>query len=631
VAGRSDVDALSRSFRSRILLLALLLVIGIAAAVWTGTRETGIGAPEDRRRIIVVTADSGIDYYDVLELGGFDIYVDELDDWLSTARAAAPESEVEGVALVLEHADRQGFALVVFEQPSALDWGELELEPPLDSIDRLSERDYAAVSVGDFAFPHRLSVDDPGDDPILRLPGYGALQAVFRQELISARETLERPTVAELQFEDAIKRAREMFERPAEFAATIAQAQASVEAELADGSGARTLLPMLATGTAMPTPDGGILLFHHELVLFSDNARTLELEVPTHMQLSWISPAAVSEGLETGAFEREPCTSLAGGALVMSEQPRIEAAADGSAVAIESPEGGAVVWRKREGQGCEWDSIAELDRVEGIVLAPRLPGADGPERSLAARVEQIGDASRVLVWTLGEGGLLDLHRVIQQTSHQFTAVAFVDDRHLAVTAVVDAGQPPEDRVYLLDRTRPDLYLSVPLEFFASGRRLRDVVALAPASDARGPDLLVTAQNVEGRLELIRVRVAADAWSELAATQPEPLAFGVEATMVSLTPTQLETELLTEAESLLGIDARPGALIVAAANGPRPAELTLFELETGDRRPLTDNWIRDYIPRLAGDGGYVTFVSLMRMSLAPEPFSVPRVLVLGAKK
>ncbi|HVI01806.1 MAG TPA: hypothetical protein VM869_23990 [Enhygromyxa sp.] len=634
MAGRGDVEALSRSFRSRILLLVLLLLLGLAAAVWTSLREAGIGAPEDRRRVMVVTDGSAIDYYAVLERGGFDVEVDELEDWLRAARAAAPESEADGVALVLEHADRQGVALVVFERPSdrdwsALDWVELELAP----IERLDEREYAAVSVGDFAFPHRLTMDEPGDDPLVRLPGHGALQAIFRQALISARESPERPSVAELQFEDATKLAREMVERPSGFAGAIAQARSSVEGLLDDGSGSRTLVPMLGTGTAITTPDGGLLLFHHELVIYSDDARTLELEAAAQMQLSWVSPAAVLEGIESGVFERSPCTSLAGGAISMAERPRIDTAADGSAIAIASPEGGATVWGKTEAPGCEWESVAEIDRMDGVVLAPRSAGSEAATRSLAARVEHSDDASRVLLWTVGEGGLLDLQRVIQQAQRRFSSIAFLDDRHLAVTsaAIDDGEQAPEDRVYVLDRSRPDLYLSVPVEFFAEGRRLRDVIAVAPASERAGPELIVTARNPLGQLELIHLRVGLEAWEAFASAEVDEAQFGVEGTMVSLTPAQLSGTILAEADSLLGVDVRAGALIFASDEGPRSGELMWVDLASGERRQLTDNWIRDYLPRLSSDGSYATFVSLMQVNLAPTPFSVPRVLPLRAKK
>jgi hypothetical protein len=176
-----------------------------------------------------------------------------------------------------------------------------------------------------------------------------------------------------------------------------------------------------------------------------------------------------------------------------------------------------------------------------------------------------------------------------------------------------------------------VYLSLPVEFFAEGRRVREVIALAPATEAAGPELIVTTQNLEGNFELIHVRVAAEAWAAFAGEPVIPVMeaeFGVEGSMVSLTPTQLEAEILAETQSVLGLAIGPGpSLIAAVESGPRPGELMLFDLVKGDRRLLTDNGIQDYLPRMSGDGSYVAFVSLMKVSLSPSPFSVPRVLAL----
>ncbi len=658
----ADVEALSRSFRSRIWLLVLLLGAGLGAALWSGTREAGIGAAEDRRQLLVVTGpDSRVDYHAVLEQAGFEIEVDDYDDWLAEARAAAPDSEAEGVALLLEHADRRGFALVVLEDPGARELAGLELEPAPADIEDFARRDYAALSVGDYAFPHRLSVDSPGEDPVLRLPGYGALEAVFGQELIGARADRERPTVEELQFEAAIARGREMFAGPRGFAERIAATRASVAAELDDGSGARSLVPPLHTGTAIPTPDGGVLVVHHALEIYSDNARSLDLEPAAEVALAWIGPEALAAGFASGEFERQPCASLAGAVVPLVELPGVAVAIDGSAIAIGSGDGDTIVWRKR-GPGCDWAPVAELERRAGLMLAPRFE----PGRSVAARVEQGPDAGRVLIYALpeapatgeppaklepgalvevepgaeqlgaGEGARIDGEILLAQAGRRLASLAFLDDRHLLAAserildAQADADADAEARVLVLDRDRPGLYLSVPVDFFAAKRRIRELLVLAGASADAGPELLIAAVNRHGRAELIRLRIAGEAWAEFVAqSSPAKPAqeFGVEGRMVSLTPAQLDAEILVELDEIYGVGVSDRALIYAAGDRLRPSELALVPLDGGAPRSLTDNSVRDYLPRFGPDGEFATFVSLARVSISAKSFSVPRVLRL----
>jgi hypothetical protein len=634
---RSDVEALSRSFRSRILLLALVIVAGLLAALWTATRKTGKGAAEDRRKIMVV-ADSRIDYYAVLERAGFEVEVARLDEWETEANG-----ENAGVAAVLELADERGFALVVFEAPAKFDFEGVDLEPGYATIEgwaeRRSEHDYAAVSVGDFAFPHRLSVDDPGPDPWVRMPGFGALQAVFRQPLISARNDPDRPTLDELQFEDAIKPGRHMVERPSAFAATVELARGSLAADLDDGSGALALLPTLATGSAIPTPDGGIVLLHHALVFYSTDARTLTLEAPAQMQISWLGPAAVARGLETGEFELESCPALAGGALAMAEAPRIEAALDGSAVAIGSSEAGATLWRKREG-GCAWEAVAELgslDSSDHVELAPRLAGGD---RILAGRVFEVKDRSWVSLSVLADepdaaAAEIEDVVVLAQTGRRFGALAFVDDQFFAVISDLQAepGTNPdrESRVYLLDHKRPGVYLSVPAEFFAEGRELGNVVALAPADEHGGPTLLVSAYERDGSTDLIHLRLGGEVWAAYLGESDVPA--DEEARMVSLTPEDLETVRVGEIDQRgrLGVSPRGERAVYEAVGRAWAGDIGLIDLTTGARGRLTDNDYRDYLPRFAADENIVTFVSLMRVRVSPKPFSVPRILSLPANE
>jgi hypothetical protein len=322
----------------------------------------------------------------------------------------------------------------------------------------------------------------------------------------------------------------------------------------------------------------------------------------------------------------------------LAELPRVAAAIDGSAVAIGSAEGSSIVWRKI-GPGCEWAPVAELERAEAIVLAPQL-GGDAITRSLAVAEERDPDRSRALIWALpdvvdaelGNGDRIESEILLEQVGRRFTALSFIDDRLLAGASerIPDPDNPDkETRIYVLDRTRPGVYLSVPVEFFAEGRTVLELITLAVPSEAAGPELLIAAVNRDGRAELIRLGIAADAWDSFVRAGPvEP---GVAGQIISLTDEDLDAEILVEVDKLYGVSVAAGSLLYAAADGLHPSELVHMNLDTRERRRLTDNRVRDYMPRLGPDGRYATYVSLMQVNISITPFSVPRVLVVNAQK
>ena len=361
------------------------------------------------------------------------------------------------------------------------------------------------------------------------------------------------------------------------------------------------------------------------------------------MQLGWLSPEAVAAGLVTGGFEPTACPSLAGGALTMAEVPRIEAANDGGAIGLGPAEGTLTVWRKTAAPGCEWIAAAELEPEGALVLAPGQAGA-GAGRSVAASAVATEDGARIEIWALPDAGtgvepaVLAPTRLLAHSHRRMAAPVFLDDRHLAVASeriVAERDDPREPRILVLDRERPGVYLSIPVDFFAPGRRVEELVAVReaePAGEAGSPSLIVVARGRLGQVELIRLRVADAAWAAFEATAAEPAGAaeaGVEGRLVSLIPEQVEAERLLEADRLFGVAAGPDVLVYVTGSGPRPSELVRFDLATRERRTLTDDRVRDYLPRVAADGSYSTFVSLQRVNISTTPFSVPRILGLAS--
>lgn len=645
-------------------MLVLLVAVGLGLAIWSGTRKEGRGAPEDRKRVMVVMAGGEVDYFAVLERGGFEIEVDSFEDWTEAAAATLPESELEGVALLLELADERGFGHVIFEAPAELDFGELEIEPAPSSVEDFASRDYAALSVGDYAFPHRLSVDDPGEQEILRLPGYGALQALFRQPQITAREEDGRPTVEELQYEADIRVAREMIARPADFEALIEGAGEKLVAALGEEPGVTMLVEPFQTGTPIPTPDGGLLLFRHELEVYSDDAQTLELDIGPRMHFDWIGPEQLARGGGEAGYEAEACASLAEGAVEMSDLPQIEAARDGSTLALTFGDTDTQIWRKQAGPGCEWRRVAEVPppssaRLGVGVLAPRLVGG---ESMLLARVEGRGGEARLRLWLDAEdpddddepaGGGAVLNEVEPGGSRTVELLAleqvdlglvrFVDGHRLAVLSsahldedeqparLVDAKRRAEHALHLVDRRRPGAHLRIPTEFFAPDRRLREFEVLDAGGPDRGPAFLISALNPDDEVELIELRVAAEAFADLdarlAAAREEDEGEGAdERELLTLTPEDLEVRVLLTRSSLFELVLSPdkSRLAFGFIDGPAPSELAVVELDGGEPRVLTDNEVRDYLPRFTADGRRLAFASLTRVWISQVPFSVPRI-------
>lgn len=656
--GSADVEALDRSFRSRILLLGLVCAGGIGLAVWEATREVGTGAPEDPRRVLVVTPDqrSGDDVYlRLFDRAGFVAEVDGLVGWENRARDYVADADVEGLALVLEFADLGGYGFVVLERPGEFEFGALELEPSIAEIEDFAARDYAVLSVGDLAFPHQLSVDEVGEDPILRVPGFGALQAIYRQPRLAAdREILvERPTVEELKLEDAIGRGRQLLDASLGFPRLVAQVVAAQREALAD-EGVRELVAPLHTGSPLPIAGGGALLLHHELVVFSEDAQTLDLDGGERLRLDWLSPAALASP-EGGPPAAEPCRDLHGGELRLDRHPSFEISRDGRFLAITTlreatrgePERTASrLWQRLDEPGCRFVELGELPPLEAGEshigkLAPA-SAEPGPERPILARIQQSegGGHSLLRVWTTPSAAAWapTPTRLLELDDFELRLPTFLDDHRLACLSTAvdpDAALPGfgADYLHVVDRRRPGTHLRIPAEFLGVGWRLRDL-AWQPRPQEAGPwnlHLLLVADDDEGRSHLLELalvpEVAAAIDRDLGGGEPVP---GEAASgLLTVAPDQLVVhDLLGEASVLdLAVDptGRNLALVVRDPIGG-DSEVALFDRASGSLRTLTHNDLRDYLPRFTSEGQLV-FSSLMTVSISSRTFTVPRAVSL----
>ncbi|MFV8748942.1 hypothetical protein ACNOYE_00165 [Nannocystaceae bacterium ST9] len=645
--GSSDVEALDRSFRSRILLLGLLCVAAIGLATWSGMRDAGTGAAEDPRRVMIVTAEarSGLDYYPRLfERAGFVVEVEGLAGWEARARDYVADEDVQGLALVLEFADLGGYGFVVLEQPSAFDLDGLELEPTPDEIEDFAARDYAVLSIGDLAFPHRLSVDDPGEDPLLRVPGHGALQAIYRQPRLALdRELLvERPTVDELKLEDAIRFGRKLVDAPAGFPAMIDQVVISEKAALS-GDAAKALVEPLHTGSPLPIAGGGALLLHHELVVYSDDAQTLELDGSDRLAIDWLSPEALEAGDPGLAV---PCRDLLEGEVRLDRRPSFEVSRDGRVLAITTEREGSRAWRKLDEPGCRFVALGELPEREAGEphfgeLAPDSDSALalGEARSVLARIGQVGEDTRLRLWTTSGETWAPREQVLLELGEaELRMPTFLDDRRIALlsrtlAASTDTPAVPADALHVVDRRRPGAHLRIPAEFIGEGVQLRELAWLPrPSASAWNLGVLVTAIEGAGEVRVLELALTDEAAARLdlalAVVEPEAVEPGPDAlpgpALETIAPEELLVRSLVERDDLLGVAVDPRGRWLALVVG---SELALYDRELETTRMLTDNGLRDYLPRFTDDGRALVFSSLMRVWISGRTFTVPRAIAL----
>lgn len=693
MAAGKEVDALAGGFRARALLLSVLVLGGIGAAVWDHTREHGIEEAEQRHRVRVVTAEPGIDYYAVLERGGFEVEFDSYESWLDKAHAAREDSELEGVALLLEHADAEGIGYLIFESPGTRDFSGLELEPAPTDIEDFGEGGYAALSVGDLAFPHVLSVDDPAAAELVRLPGYGALAAVFGQPSLLARADDERPTVPELQHEHRIERGQQMAERPASFAAALDNAGQEIAASFETGPArAPAVVPPWTTGSAIFDPSGGLLVVSHALEIYSEDATRLDLHPAPRMRFDYLGAKQIDALLAGGELDvasgLAPCESLMGGGVDMAEAPRLEAAVDGSALAVSTKTGTTALWHRQALEGCAWQQVAELDgRMDSsMVIAPARtqPGSEPGSQLLMAQVGagtqglatlrvwsgaglesaevsatetrraveavDIGDARGAEPSVAGEGEL-EVSDLLWLPDARLSSLAFVGEHHLALlssTPLPAAEQTTthrEDHVlHLVDRRAPGSHLRVPTDFFAPGWSLLELALAAAPTDERGPAFVLTATRGLGETKLLWLEVSGSVWAEFVASAPAefeelgPLDPGGVMRLHALTPEDLQVRELEgkKGEARLGLsvalgsEARGPLVAYTTAEGPSPSELALLELDsqTWAPRRLTEDRLVDTLPRLSADGTRVVFMSMVRSAIDSTPYSVPRVMAVA---
>ncbi len=605
---QTDLEVLRSSHRGKFITLGVLLAA--AGGVWWFFNRTGpIGNDEDASRVLVVTQ-THIRYKPYLEQWGFSAQEGRAETMVDEAHKKMPDLAVDGAPAILKLADWAGFAYVAFESPARVDFAGLEVEGGIPTFEPWHR--FAVVSAGDYAFPHKLTVNSKPSE-VMSGADLDLLSALFAQEPLAStlRDDPKNPPevmVLRTKLDEGMQRLT-----------SVTAAEATV-AKIADK--ARVLLvdkeqgdpkPALLGGiheslNAVALADGSTLVMARKVHFSSNTGYNAELELGRTWEFSYL-PAGAAPG-----SARTPCPSLMGGALEESgSRPSFRFSPRGDAVLVHV-DGASQVWRLEHGAGkgpCNFVLAGKISLPLARSEDPGDPQASG--RVVRGRYD--GDDSVVYVAKPGEEVPLEL---VRSPSIGFAAPAWVGDEWVAASGYVAAAEL--GGVYLMSPAHPDHALR--LDAIALNAS-HSVDSVAPAPDGpNGPRLLVTATSERGQ-RLFRVD-APKPWAELlrealAADRAPPapaVADGTEPRVLALDGAAFTVATLAHEGWISDVVAAPdGSSVVfqirdidnGIADADSRREIGLVALDgLSPLRLLTRNGLEDHTPMFTADSKTVVF-------------------------
>lgn len=495
---RSDLQALRRSGRGKVIAGILLFVGATGAAAWSFTRDTGAGNPEDPARVMIVSDARARGYEIALRDAGFDALEGTQETWVRKARDEfhedPPGSDVQAV---LALADRYGYGFVAFERPQSLDFSGLGVEGA-DAIDAQTE--FAVVSAGDLGHPHVLTVN-PAPSRVMRDPALPLLRALFRHEpLARLVDTDRNPTVADIKLRDRLGDALDALERVPKAEQMAANIGRRAKDELESGERGQSRPTVLGAPLehtrAMALADGSILSIHRRFAVRSSNGFRVDLEFESEEVLMHRSDPG---------DEPVVCEMLAGGSLAGDESPRVSASADGTTVVTKTLSDGLVAWGYRPARGrCGFVRLGEVP--------PALPGMDpigipGPD----GRVARSGTTAGQAVLSVTRAGTDGRTLLGMVDDVRFGTPAWVDDTHLVVGGR-GPGTATPDALWILSIDAPLVALRLDATVFDGALTVHEIAASVGSDVDEGalPTILATVGGGNRRLYELRPPVSVEA-------------------------------------------------------------------------------------------------------------------------
>jgi hypothetical protein len=614
---QTDLEVLRSSHRGKFISLGLVLVIGGGVWWWTKRGDQAIGNREEAERVLVVTQ-THYRYKPYLEQWGFVALEGKTQTIEDKALEKMPELQERGAAAILKLADWGGYGYVVFERPQDVDFSGLEIEGGVPTFEPYHR--FAVVSAGDFAFPHKMTVNAKPSE-VLRGPDLDLLSALFAQEPVLAGTLREDPkhTTDVLVLKGKLSEA----------IARIAEVTAAEALVAKIGEKARVLLVDKEQGDPKPALLGGIheslnaiaLADGSTLVLarqihFSSGGYNADLELDKNWEFSYLPVGAAPGG------ERTACPSLMGGTLEETGRRPIFRFSPGGDVVLVHVDGASQLWKLDVGEGKEPCSFVHL----GDITVPLTRGEDPGEPHASGKVARAridGLDGVVSILKPKDDVALELAR---SPSIGFFMPTWLGADWLAVPGYPrvneETGEAPQQAtaaIYFASPAHPEMLLRLDATALDAARELHQV---APAPDGpNGPRLLVTASGEGFEQRLFRVD-APKSWNDLhaeaaaAGKKPQAVVDGQEPWVLSLDAAGLTATALTH-EGLVSdmVAARDGSSVVFQVSGLDNG-LTNIDSDReigsaglgapGPLRLLTRNGLEDHTPMFSADSKTVVF-------------------------
>lgn len=621
LGSRSDLETLRRSGRGKFVLLGVLIAAALGAAAYSFTRKSGTGNPEEAGRVFVVTQGTTIGYSVVLQEAGFEAREGTLAALENKAKDEVPDLDGRtGLAAVLALADRFGWGYVAIENPGSVDFSGLDIDAPSFTADTR----WAVLSVGDFAFPHRLTVN-PAPSKVLRDPGLPLLGALFEQDKLKVLRTPDKLAVSELQLRDRMKEGLQMLDRIPEAERLAEKIVAGVREIVIDGEQADPKPVLvgdpLESGEVHPLPDGRVMSVTRGIEVVTRDAIRGDLVLGAEQRF-WAGAAAGDPAART------PCASLAGGQVGISELASEAWSDDGQAVVLELLAEGESVWRwdaaaaKADPSGCAFVKL-------GLLAKPRPDQSGELAVWRTGKVARLGSPEGMSVLSVRTaGGDEDELGLLADTPMH--GLVWLDDDHLAAIAV--RGPEAANWILLFSLTEPLKVLAIPATALAGATSITHLAAVP------GKPQIVAVIH-DGEEHLARLDLPASLAELFAAPPVDPSHAPVEIpgrpTVIDLDPSRFTTTALAGRGSIrTPIVAPDGTQVVfglsgevVATDGTHDEEIAIADLGGKGMKVLTRNELADRDPRFTSDGAFVVFHTRVEIPKTDWVITAPRVLAL----